>query len=236
MISSIAGLIARDYQASTMDRSRPSSNASSSSNDSQQEIDVGQPIKSEKMPPPPVSLSFSIARLINNLPEQRDCQERPTKDDVKVITTTTIPATTATATLPTLDNNNSNGFTKNPLYPIPMWAQPQALPWGFSHLAAVQQPQWSRDAKFNQMLCQLLHTSALAPEAVTALVHHYQQMYANTNISSAANLHKVEILRSAAAAAANQHFSVTAAAAAASATNSYLMPQAKRNPFLGSFF
>lgn len=141
---------------------------------------------------PTAPLSFSIARLINKVPNDS-------------------PAATS-----------NRPSTHPPVYPIPMWpptstsnnSRGPAFP---ASLAGYGEP------NLNQMLRTVLmhHQTGLPTDALAALMRHYQQQFyshppaglfpshpvapAPLNLSAtaavaAANLHKVEILRSAATA------------------------------------
>ncbi len=151
-----------------------------------------------QMPKPP-SLSFSIARLINKIPETSVTESRQPS---------AVPA--------------------NPVYPIPMWAPS-------SNSRTLPSAPLPASQHLNQMLLRgMLHNSGFANETVATLMRHYQQLYGQHNplllagsngqlnfpspsshvhqlLASSAgqnhlsNLHKVEILRSAAAAASLHH-------------------------------
>lgn len=143
-----------------------------------------------KEKPSAASLSFSIARLING--------------DVASASDTS-PTAPSTATTQTASS-------KKPVYPIPMWPQapalikPTAAGWPFpGYAASLPATSAYTDPNFNAMLRHVLHNSGFPTDTVAALVRHYQTLYGGAAVAAAANLHKVEILRSAAAAASLHH-------------------------------
>ena len=139
------------------------------------------PVKTSSTVKP--SLSFSIARLINKVPDAPSAPHRSPG-----------PA----------GPSGSSSF--NPVYPIPMWPS--------SRLA-------SSDS-LNLIRAGVLPSS----EMVATLMRHYQQLYGQHLLHQpmmagiaglhqpGSNLHKVEILRSAAAAASLHHRTPLSAAAA----------------------
>ena len=132
------------------------------------------------------SLSFSIARLIAGNAETSAPPPPPPAPPA-------VPAVPQPlAALPLASAAN-----KNPLYPIPMWAPvtSSAFP---AYGAALPASAYS-DPGLNAMLRHVLHSSGFPNDTVTALVRHYQTLYGGGATAAAvANLHKVEILRSAA--------------------------------------
>lgn len=148
---------------------------------------------------PSAQLSFSIARLINKMPNE--------------------PSASSTVNQP-LDSNLP------PVYPIPMWPPTStSSSANQTRMPAFPLPGYCEPASLNQMLRTVLmhHQSGLPTDALATLMRHYQHQFyghpspnvaglfhqpptslpPSLNLSAtvaAANLQKVEILRSAATA------------------------------------
>lgn len=153
----------------------------------------GSPSSTHGQHKPSAPLSFSIARLINKVPNDS-------------------PAATS-------DRPSVRSSSDPPVYPIPMWPPTSTSSRGPAFPATL--PSYG-EPSFNQMLRTVLmhHQTGLPTDALAALMRHYQQQFyshppaglfhhpvapAPLNLSAtaavaAANLHKVEILRSAATA------------------------------------